>query len=178
MQIEKALINDRLRVLNVSWKLCGQTNYNFAVTCPWNFLFSENVAYILTVSKVFSVYKQNFRNQQFKGKVMQFEKALTNGCLCISKVSWKFRIPTIYNLALTYPWILQFFLKVAYFFTFFIGFSAYCFLNKTSRLNNLKKPGMHAEIPVFVFCVEAIIYFLLYNLHGCTFKNKSSYILV
>ena len=29
--------------------------------------------------------------------VMQIEKALINVCLCVSKVSWKFRIPTIYN---------------------------------------------------------------------------------
>ena len=30
---------------------------------------------------------------------------------------------------------------------------------------------MNAEISVFVLCVEAIIYLLLYNLHDCTFKN-------
>ena len=29
---------------------------------------------------------------------------------------------------------------------------------------------MNAKIPVFVICVEAIIYFLLYNLHDCNFK--------
>ena len=29
---------------------------------------------------------------------------------------------------------------------------------------------MNAEISVFVICVEAIIYLLLYNLHDCTFK--------
>ena len=26
---------------------------------------------------------------------------------------------------------------------------------------------------VFVICVEAVIYLLLYNLHGCTFKDLS-----
>ena len=52
MQIEKALINDRLSVLKVSWKLFIPTIYNFIVT-----------VYNLTVSIVFSVYKQNFTAQ-------------------------------------------------------------------------------------------------------------------
>ena len=30
---------------------------------------------------------------------------------------------------------------------------------------------MNAEISLFVVCVEAIIYLLLYNLQDCTFKN-------
>ena len=30
---------------------------------------------------------------------------------------------------------------------------------------------MNAKISVFVICVKAIIYLLLYNLHDCTFKN-------
>ena len=30
---------------------------------------------------------------------------------------------------------------------------------------------MNAKISVFVICVEAIIYLLLYNLHDCTFKG-------
>ena len=29
---------------------------------------------------------------------------------------------------------------------------------------------MNAKISVFVICVEAIMYLLLYNLHDCTFK--------
>ena len=29
---------------------------------------------------------------------------------------------------------------------------------------------MNAEISLFVICVEAIIYLLLYDLHDCTFK--------
>ena len=60
MQIEKALINDRLRVSKVSWKCRIPTVYGFAVIYPWNLLFSETVAYFLAVSFVFSVYKQNF----------------------------------------------------------------------------------------------------------------------
>ena len=59
MQIEKALLNDRLRVTKVSWKFRIPTIYNFAVICPLNLLFSEKVAYFLTVSNVFSVYQQN-----------------------------------------------------------------------------------------------------------------------
>ena len=31
---------------------------------------------------------------------------------------------------------------------------------------------MNAKISVFVICVAAIIYLLLYNLHGCTFKYQ------
>ena len=63
MQIEKALKNDRLRVLKISRKFRIQAIYNFAVIYPSNFLFSEKVAYFLTVSIVFSVYIQNFTAQ-------------------------------------------------------------------------------------------------------------------
>ena len=31
---------------------------------------------------------------------------------------------------------------------------------------------MNAKISVFVICIEAIIYLLLYNLHDCTFKRQ------
>ena len=31
---------------------------------------------------------------------------------------------------------------------------------------------MNAKISMFVICVKAIIYLLLYNLHDCTFKMK------
>ena len=44
-------------------------------------------------------------------------------------------------------------------------------MNKTLRLNNLATgTAMNAEISVFVTCVEAIVYFILYNLHDCAFK--------
>ena len=39
---------------------------------------------------------------------MQIEKALINDYLRVSKVSWKFRIPAIYNFAVIYTWDLQF----------------------------------------------------------------------
>ena len=50
---------DRLRVSKVSRKFCIPTIHNFAV----NLLFSEKVAYFLSVPIVFSVYKQNFTAQ-------------------------------------------------------------------------------------------------------------------
>ena len=63
MQIEKALKNDPLRVLKISRKFRIPAIYNFAVIYASNFLFSEKVAYFLTVSIVFSVYIQNFTAQ-------------------------------------------------------------------------------------------------------------------
>ena len=63
MQIEKARINDRLRISKLSWKSRIPTIYNFAVIYPWNLLFTEKVAYFLRVSTVFSVYKQKFTAQ-------------------------------------------------------------------------------------------------------------------
>ena len=42
-------------------------------------------------------------------------------------------------------------------------------------LNNLKtRTAMNAKISVFVYCVEAIIYLLLYNLHDCTFEDTKN----
>ena len=46
-------------------------------------------------------------------------------------------------------------------------------INKTLRLNNLKtRTAMNAKISLFVICAKAIIYLLLYNLHGSTFNYK------
>ena len=39
-----------------------------------------------------------------KGTVMQIEKSLINDRLCVSKVSWTFHIPIIYDLGLIYQW--------------------------------------------------------------------------
>ena len=41
--------------------------------------------------------------KRIKGAVMQIEKELTYDRLPVSKVSWKFRIPTVYNFAVNYP---------------------------------------------------------------------------
>ena len=44
----------------------------------------------------------------FKGTVMQIEQALINDRSRVSEVSWKFRIPIIYNFAVIYHWNLVF----------------------------------------------------------------------
>ena len=66
MHIEKALINDRLRVLKVSWKFRIPTVFNFTVIYAWNLQFFEKAAYFLAVSIVFSVNEQNFKAQKQK----------------------------------------------------------------------------------------------------------------
>ena len=42
------------------------------------------------------IYNWTFQ-WKMSGTVMQIEKVLINDCLRVSKVPWKFRIPTIYN---------------------------------------------------------------------------------
>ena len=92
---------------------------------------------------------------------MLIEKAIAYMFL---KVSLKFRIPTSFNFAAVYQWNLQFVKNLAYFLTIYIVLSA---INKTLRLNNLKtRTAMNGKISVFVICVEAIIYLLLYNMHS------------
>ena len=59
MQTEKAQINDGLHASKVSWKF-RKTISHFTVIYPRSLLFSEKVAYFLTVSIVLSVYKPNF----------------------------------------------------------------------------------------------------------------------
>ena len=63
MQIEKVLINNRLRDLKVSWKFCVPTICNFAIIYQWKLVFSYKVGYFLTVSIIFSVCKQKFTAQ-------------------------------------------------------------------------------------------------------------------
>ena len=60
---KKASINDCVRVSKVPWKFCISTICNFAVIYPWNLLISLKVSYFLTVSIIFSVYKQNLTAQ-------------------------------------------------------------------------------------------------------------------
>ena len=114
-------------------------------------------------------------NNNIKGTVMQIEKALINDRLRVLKASWKFCIRTINNFPVIYPWNLLFSWKVAYFSTVFMVFSVY---SKTLRLNNLKtRTAMNAKISIFVLCVEAIIYLLLYSLHDCNFKVVTLFML-
>ena len=63
MQVKKGLTDNCLRVSKVSSKFRIPTIYNFAVIYPWNVLFSSKVTYFLTVSIIFSVYKQNLMAQ-------------------------------------------------------------------------------------------------------------------
>ena len=57
MQIEKTLINDRLLVSKVSWKLRIH---------PWNLLLSQKVAYFLTASIVFLFTNKTLLHNNFK----------------------------------------------------------------------------------------------------------------
>ena len=54
---------------------------------------------------------------------MQIKKALINDRLHVSKVSQKFRTPTIYNFAVIHPWNLLF--SSVYFLTVSIAFHVY-----------------------------------------------------
>ena len=56
---------------------------------------------------------------------MQTEKTLINYGLRVSKVLWKFSIPTIHYFAVIYRWNLLFSLKVANFLTVSVAFSVY-----------------------------------------------------
>ena len=85
---------------------------------------------------------------------MQIENALMNDLLRVSKVSWKFCIPTSYDFAVIYPWNLLFSEKVVYLLTVSTGFFVY----KQNFTGQLLKNN--AKISVFAICVEAIKYFL------------------
>ena len=74
------------------------------------------------ILKTFSSY-QFFVNGNPKGAVMQIEKALINDD--VSKVSWKFCSPAVYNFGVIYPWNLLFSWKVTYFLTASIPFYVY-----------------------------------------------------
>ena len=62
MKFDKALINNHLRVPKISWKFRIPTIYNFCNNLPVKFaiFLKSSLPYFLTVSIVFSVYKQNF----------------------------------------------------------------------------------------------------------------------
>ena len=56
---------------------------------------------------------------------MQIQKALINNHFCVSEVSWKFCIVTIYNFVAIYLWNVLISWKVAYFLAVSIVFSVY-----------------------------------------------------
>ena len=51
--------------------------------------------------------------------------------------------------------------------------SFYCTFCLWTKLNLKNKTAVNAKISVFVTCVEAIIYLLLYNLHDSTFNRSN-----
>ena len=61
----------------------------------------------------------------WKGTVTQIEKAMINDCLRISKLSWKFHIPAIYNFVVIHPWNLRFYWKKPCFLAVSIASSVY-----------------------------------------------------
>ena len=63
MQIEKALINDHLRVLKVSWNFRILTVYNFCSNLHVKFAIFLEGSLLLNSFMVFSVYKHNFMAQ-------------------------------------------------------------------------------------------------------------------
>ena len=87
MQIEKALINDRLRFWKVPWKFCISTIYNFAVIYPWNLQFSYEVTYFLRVSVVFSVYKKILRLNNLKTRTAMNEK-FSGIVICVEAIMY------------------------------------------------------------------------------------------
>ena len=101
-----------------------------------------------------------------RGTFMQIEQELVNNRLHVSKVSWKSRIPNIYNFTVLLPRNFPKFLKVAYYFLL-----PFLFISKT-LLSNKTGTAMNTKIcAVFVICVETIIYLLLYNLHDCKLRS-------
>ena len=70
---------------------------------------------------------------------MQIEKTPINNNLRVSKVSWKFHIPAIYNFAVIYPSNLLFFWKVIYFLT-----GSIVFINKIMSVykQNLRRKNL------------------------------------
>ena len=69
---------------------------------PKFFLWNKLLENVLLAKYFISV------NAVFKGIVMKIEKAIINDRLRVSKVWWKFRIPTVYNFAVIYLWNLLF----------------------------------------------------------------------
>ena len=84
--------------------------------------------------------KHIVKNPEFstlKVTVMYSENALVNNRLCVSKISWKFRISTIFNFAVIYLWNLLF--------------------SQNFTVQKLEQLWIK-KILVFVICVEVIIY--------------------
>ena len=78
--------------------------------------------------------------------------------MCVSKVPWKFCIPTIYNFAVLYLRNLLFLLP-------------FLFINKTLPLNNVNvRTAMIAKIPVPVNWVEKIYFFYFISFYYISYN--------
>ena len=73
----------------------------------WNGLLTSHMWCVADLV-LFVQFKKPENSRNVKGTVMQIEKALINDRLHVSKVFWKFCIPTISNFAVIYQWILLF----------------------------------------------------------------------
>ena len=75
MQFKKQLINDRLRVSDISSKFRILTTYYYAVIFSWNLKFSEKIAFFLTVTIVFFVFINiNLQLDNLKSRTAMYEK--------------------------------------------------------------------------------------------------------
>ena len=123
------------------------------------------------IMNLFSVKQKE--NLQIKGTVMQIEKALKNVRFRISKFSHSNYLQFCSNL----PGKFAIFLKSSLLFNSSVVFSVYKQNFTAQQLKNLinlkTRIAVNAKISVFVICVEAIIYWLLYNQHNRTFKVSS-----
>ena len=79
MQIEKALINDRLRVSKIPCKFRIPIIYNFAVIVPWNFLFAK-VDCMLILS-IFLFINKVLRLNNFK-----YESEISMCVICVEAI--------------------------------------------------------------------------------------------
>ena len=87
-------------------RVIGNITYNTLMvkaTCPFKIFIkkwshADYIEWRIWVWK--SLMEVRFRwFETLKGTVMQIKKAMINDRLPVSKVSWRFRIPTIYNFA-------------------------------------------------------------------------------
>ena len=70
-------------------------------------LYNKPSGYDTQLTKALLLMDHPF-NTKFKGTVMQIEKVLINDRLLVSKLPWKFLIPTIHIFTVIYSWNLLF----------------------------------------------------------------------
>ena len=140
--------------LCVSTHLCTTTSVNYFLRFLQITVYSNVICSFYNFLKLLLI-------MAFKSAITQIEKALINDCFRVSKASWKFRIPTIYNFAVICQWNLQFSYEVVDFLTVSIVFYVY---KQNFKDNNFKTRKLWMRKVVFN-CVEAIVYLLLYNFH-------------